>query len=114
MNTSPHNHNTNSQCNCHHASTTAVQSLDELEFERGIWQAAIDNDLNRLSELIHKSHIHDRDNSGYTALHYAARSGHLEACQMLLKAGTDINSQTNGGATALHRASMRGNQFNYF
>lgn len=95
------------QCNCS-KTTTASQSLDELEFERGIWTAAIDNDESKLRSLIDKGQLHARDNSGYTALHYAARSGHLSICRILLDAGIRVDEQTHGGATALHRAAMMG------
>lgn len=95
------------QCNCS-KSTTASQSLDELEFERGIWTAAIDNDESKLRSLIDRGQLNAKDNSGYTALHYAARSGHLPICQILLDAGISIDEQTHGGVTALHRAAMMG------
>lgn len=95
------------QCNCS-KTVTASQSLDELEFERGIWTAAIDNDEHKLRSLIAKGHLHDRDNSGYTALHYAARNGHLSICRALLDAGIGIDERTHGGVTALHRAAMMG------
>lgn len=95
------------QCNCS-KTTTASQSLDELEFERGIWTAAIDNDENKLRSLIDKGQLHVKDNSGYTALHYAARSGHMIICRVLLDAGIGVNEQTHGGVTALHRAAMMG------
>ncbi|XP_058060716.1 ankyrin repeat domain-containing protein 39 [Anopheles bellator] len=86
----------------------AVQSLDELDFDRGIWSAAMNNELDRLRTLVTKGHLHDRDSCGYTALHYAARSGHLDACRLLLAAGLGVDEVTNGGVTALHRAAMMG------
>lgn len=70
--------------------------------------AALYNDLDRLESAIRRGATNDRDNSGYTALHYAARAGHLKACRMLLSAGADVNCMTNGGVTPLHRASMMG------
>lgn len=94
-------------CNCSKA-ITASQSLDELEFERGIWAAAIDNDETKLRSLTEMGHLHDKDNSGYTALHYAARSGHLAICRILLDNGICVNETTHGGSTALHRAAMMG------
>lgn len=101
-------HGDQHQCNCSSKTVTASQSLDELEFERGIWTAAIDNDEHKLRSLIARGHLYDRDNSGYTALHYAARSGHLSICRILLDAGIGVDERTHGGVTALHRAAMMG------
>lgn len=129
-------HGDQHQCNCS-KTATASQSLDELEFERGIWTAgridigipansitinigpllstttAIDNDEHKLRSLIAKGHLHDRDSSGYTALHYAARSGHLSVCRILLDAGIAVDERTHGGVTALHRAAMMGKFYRF-
>lgn len=122
---SRHEQHGNNQCNCN-KTATASQSFDELAFERGIWTAgetkicffmnfipnifssAIDNDEFKLHSLIAKGHLHDKDKSGYTALHYAARNGHLSICLILLDSGIGVNETTHGGATALHRAAMMG------
>ncbi|XP_058815221.1 ankyrin repeat domain-containing protein 39 [Topomyia yanbarensis] len=104
---SSHGQHNNRRCGCL-KTATATQSLDELEFERGIWSAAIDNDEHKLRSLIEKGHLSDRDNSGYTALHYAARNGHLSICRILLDSGISVDETTHGGATALHRAAMMG------
>ena len=51
----------------------------------------------------------ERDNCDYTALHYAARNGNEEICQLLLDEGkADVNARTKSGSTALHRAAMMG------
>ena len=34
-----------------------------------------------------------RDQSNYTALHYAARKGSVECCKLLLTHGADVNAQ---------------------
>ena len=41
---------------CSHVQATpsVAQTLDELDFERGLWSAANDNDLKRCRELIQK------------------------------------------------------------
>ncbi|XP_058451123.1 ankyrin repeat domain-containing protein 39 [Malaya genurostris] len=106
---SSHGQHGDHQCNCS-KTVIATQSLDELEFERGIWSAAIDNDEHKLRSLIGKGHLFDRDSSGYTALHYAARSGHVLMCRILLDSGIGVDETTHGGATALHRAAMMGHQ----
>lgn len=101
------NHETNCKCTLH--CSEVQQTLTELEFERGIWNAAIYNEINRIRYFVANGKTNDRDNFGYTALHYAARNGNEEICKILLKIGkADVNAVTNGGATPLHRAAMMG------
>lgn len=53
------------ECSCFsHSSTT--QTLDELDFERGIWSAALDGDIQALTKHIRNGHTNSRDNLGYT------------------------------------------------
>jgi len=81
-----------------------------MDFERGIWQAALDDNLNRVRTLLDKGGDPDaRDGSGYTALHYASRSGYEAVCQFLLEQGADVNAQTRSGkVSSLHRAAYSG------
>lgn len=105
------NHSDHHTCNHGTVSSSSVfQSLDELEFERGIWYAAQNNDLQRIKKLLSQgTNVDKRDSAGYTALHYAARAGHDEICHFLLDSGADINATTRSGkATALHRAALAG------
>nr|XP_019962681.1 PREDICTED: ankyrin repeat domain-containing protein 39 [Paralichthys olivaceus] len=99
-------------CSCcsHPVSSPSVyQTLDEMDFERGIWSAAMDGDLERVKSLIQKgTDINLRDSSGYTALHYASRSGHFAVCKFLLENGACASPQTPGGATPLHRSAYCG------
>lgn len=47
---------------------------------------------------------------GFTALHFASRDGHVEAAQLLLTHGADINQGTAGdGTTPLLMATINGN-----
>lgn len=79
-----------------------------MEFERGIWYAAQHGDLERV-EVLARRGVDVRDRGGYTALHYAARNGHVAVCKLLLRKGADANAKTrSGGATALHRAASAG------
>ncbi|XP_060738383.1 ankyrin repeat domain-containing protein 39 isoform X3 [Tachysurus vachellii] len=99
------------QCSCcAHRSTPSVhQSLDEMDFERGIWSAALDGDLERVQSFLKKgTDPNTKDQAGYTALHYASRAAHQSVCELLLDHGACANSQTRGGATALHRATYCG------
>ncbi|MCI4381206.1 hypothetical protein PGIGA_G00248970 [Pangasianodon gigas] len=99
------------QCSCSaHRSTPSVhQTLDEMDFERGIWSAALGGDLERVRSFLKKgTDPNMKDQAGYTALHYASRAAHLPVCELLLDHRACANSQTHGGATALHRAAYCG------
>ncbi|XP_004072588.1 ankyrin repeat domain-containing protein 39 [Oryzias latipes] len=104
--------NLEQQCSCgsHSVSSHSVhQTLDEMDFERGIWSAAVDGDLDRVKSFIDKGTDPNlRDSSGYTALHYSSRNGHLAVCKILLENGACASPQTRGGATPLHRAAYCG------
>ena len=46
-----------------------AQSLSEMDFERGIWRAALDGDVKRVTILLDKgTDSNSRDGLGYTAL----------------------------------------------
>ncbi|XP_029909317.1 uncharacterized protein LOC115360505 isoform X2 [Myripristis murdjan] len=48
--------------------------------------------------------------TGFTALHWAAKQGRLEAVDMMLRSGVDVNVRSHGGYTALHLASIHGHK----
>ncbi|XP_049712625.1 ankyrin repeat domain-containing protein 39 [Loxodonta africana] len=96
-------------CSHHSAVPTVQQTLEEMDFERGIWSAALNGDLGQVKSFIQKAVDPSQpDAAGYTALHYASRNGHYAVCQFLLESGAKCDAQTHGGATALHRASYCG------
>ncbi|KAF6039093.1 hypothetical protein EB796_002600 [Bugula neritina] len=68
------------------------------------------NNVDKMTSLLTKDsgHANKQDGNGYTALHYAARAGHREACKLLLSHGADVNARLRGGDTAMHRASYKG------
>jgi ankyrin repeat protein len=85
---------------------------------RGPWLPAAAGNLSRVQELIRKDAdaVRRRDPSGYTALHYAARSGSPDAarvCEFLCKNGADVNAATGPGqASPLQRAASSGRHDN--
>ncbi|GFO48838.1 ankyrin repeat domain-containing protein 39-like [Plakobranchus ocellatus] len=98
---------------CYHNQTNPSlhQNLDELEFERGIWSSALAGDLDDVARKLNSRDciVNKTDKSGYTALHYASRSGHLDVCKLLISHGADVNCQTQSSkATPLHRAAYMG------
>lgn len=56
----------NHKCTCSSTNVSTIQTLDELDFERGIWNAAIHSDINALNKHIKNGQINARDNLGYT------------------------------------------------
>ena len=64
-------HPSHQSCCCSHtpAVRSVNQTLDELDFERGIWSAAVDGDEKKIIQHLNK-HINPdvRDSAGYTAL----------------------------------------------
>ncbi|XP_026324021.1 ankyrin repeat domain-containing protein 39-like isoform X3 [Hyposmocoma kahamanoa] len=100
--------------NCTHSANKSVcQTLSEMDWERGIWYAAYNGDNQKVQSIIDKARnakeaVNALDNAGYTALHYAARTGNTDICKTLLYNGADINATTNGKATPLHKAAAAG------
>ncbi|XP_071568899.1 uncharacterized protein [Temnothorax nylanderi] len=86
------------------------QTIDEISFERGIWSAALEGDVDRVNRLLREGVFVDTaDSAGYTALHYATRAGHVRVCEILLEHGAKVNARTRSmRATPLHRAACAG------
>jgi len=99
-------------CSCCQRPVPLAQSLDEIAFERSIQKAAAMGNRQRVKEIIQRSpqQAYSQDSSGYTALHYAAKSGDIEMCSWLLALQAfPVNATTKGGvSTALHRAAAAG------
>uniref|UniRef100_A0A8C9WD90 Ankyrin repeat domain 39 n=1 Tax=Scleropages formosus TaxID=113540 RepID=A0A8C9WD90_SCLFO len=96
-------------CSHRPAAPSVHQTLEEMEFERGIWSAALDGDLDRVRSFLNKGvDPNVLDQAGYTALHYASRSGSESVCALLLSQKACPNPRTKGGATPLHRAAYCG------
>ncbi|KAK8786092.1 uncharacterized protein LOC144125220 [Amblyomma americanum] len=96
---------------CSHDSAvpSVHQTLDELDFSRGLLGAASDGKYEKVESLLRKGIDPDQvDAYGYCALIYACRQGHSDIVELLLGHGARPDVQTKGGATALHRASYHG------
>ncbi|KAJ7369886.1 Ankyrin repeat domain-containing protein 39 [Desmophyllum pertusum] len=46
--------NSSEGCNCSSKPSSYAQSLTEMDFERGIWQAALDGNMDRVRSLLDK------------------------------------------------------------
>lgn len=70
-----------------------------------LW-AAEHNKLDTLRELLvaKPGLVHSRDSDGYTPLHRAAYSNHLDAISLLLSFGAKVSSKSELGWTPLHSA----------
>lgn len=105
-----HQHLPSCGCCQNVTATSTVQTLQELDFERGIWSAALNGEIQKIREYLNKDGDPNVvDSSGYFALHYAARSGHVDICRLLLNHGACPNACTrSGNVTPLHRAAYSG------
>ncbi|XP_007429800.1 ankyrin repeat domain-containing protein 39 [Python bivittatus] len=103
-------HHKDGICSCHSTAAQGVhQTLDEMDFERGIWNAALNGDLEGVKRhILSHGKPSEPDPFGYTALHYASRNGHYDICHFLLRNGASCDACTHGGATPLHRAAYCG------
>ena len=103
------------QCSCHSSSShsSVQQTLDEIDFSRGIWQRILDRDYQSVRTHVrkHPEDVNKPDGSGYTPLHYAVmREDNFEIVKFLLGNGADVSAPTRaGGATPLHRAALKDN-----
>ena len=62
-------HHHEHDCGCHVASPSVHQTLDEMEFERGLWSAALSGQVEEVATRLRKGDdVNAKDKSGYTAL----------------------------------------------
>ncbi len=106
-------HEHSKSCQHNKNSSSYEQTLEEIEFEKSIFNACVQGDLNRIKYLIDKkgaSQLFEQDRNGYSCLHYAARHNHFEICKFLVSNRIDVNLKTKScQSTALHRAAYMGN-----
>ncbi len=75
-----------------------------------IHHAAVMGDTNRVTELLRENPpcVTNRDELGFTPLHWAAEAGQLAAAHQLLAAGADVNAPDAVGFQALDLAAFMG------
>ena len=62
-------HTHHSGCSCQVNSALYSQTIDEMDFERGIWSAAMNGEIGRVKEYLDKHNCPNAlDTAGYTAL----------------------------------------------
>ncbi|XP_064615471.1 ankyrin repeat domain-containing protein 39-like [Liolophura sinensis] len=93
-----------------HTPLSVTQTMDEMEFERGIWSAAMNGETHEVEKHLKRGVcVNKEDSYGFTALHYSVRNGHMEVSRVLLHYGANSNSQTRAGkVTPVHRAAYKG------
>lgn len=77
-----------------------------------LYCTALEGNTNRILQLLASgTNVDSVDMAGYTALHYAARSGSVNICKVLLQSFANVNVTTRAGlATPLQRAALAGTE----
>ena len=60
--------------------------------------------------LEHKTDVNAKDESGWIALHWAAKNGYETVVQLLLDHKTDVNAKDESGWISLHWAAQNGHE----
>lgn len=88
------NHNPNVRHRAHHAHTGTVSHVIVCYYIISFYHLKFFSS----SHNTHTTHVHTmqmRDESGYTALHYACRNGKLEVGKLLVAKGASVNVQVS-------------------
>jgi hypothetical protein len=100
-------------CSCCAGAVPMQQSLEEVDFERGLWGYIVRGaSAEQVDRWVADRGAHwadAKDKAGYTPLLYASRRGDAAMCRVLLRRGASVNTATPGmGLTSLHRAASLG------
>jgi ankyrin repeat protein len=60
-----------------------------------LMMAAEEGNLSRVRQFLPKSNVNQKNDSGYSALALAVKSGKIEVVQELIKHNSDVNSRNN-------------------
>ncbi len=70
-------------------------------------EIAGEGDVDMVSQMLEAgAAMNGRDDSGCTALHFAADRGNVDVARLLIQAGADVNAQDADGQTPLHYAAI--------
>lgn len=94
------------------ANPSVHQTLDELEFERSLCNAALNGEIEKVKRhLLNGDNVNTLDAGGYAPLHYAARNCHIDIAQLLISHGGNVDIRTRAGkVTPLLRAAFSGKE----
>ena len=70
---------------CHHSSVVSSvhQTLDEMDFERGLWSAALNGETTRIDKLMMQgADVNKEDSSGYSPLVCSATHRSMLICKV--------------------------------
>ena len=106
-----HSHGDGESCQCVARAAPIQQSIDEMDWDRGIWCAVVEGSVHKVKQFISDNHscIEQKDTAGYTALQYAVSNNYYEIVKVLLTLGASVNTKTNTGRTPLHKGAVKGN-----
>lgn len=83
--------------------------MDQQDLNKELLEAAYEGSKYAVSLALDKgADIDAKDNTGYTALHYAAEQNYNVIVKELLERGADINVKNNDGWTPLYLAAHTG------
>jgi len=87
------------------------RKMEDYKKPQNIFDAAEEGNLELVQELLEGEPglIYKTHDSGFaSALHYAAKAGHVKVAKYLIEQKADINRKTQSSRTALHLACERG------
>ncbi|KAJ9454234.1 Ankyrin repeat domain-containing protein 39-like protein [Diplonema papillatum] len=101
-------HEHTAECRCFEQVVPLQQTVDELDWDRGIWCPAVSGNLAKVRSFAGTC-ADVKDSAGYTALLYAASNGHVDVVRhLLVERQASAGVSTPSGRTALHKAASNG------
>jgi len=86
-------------------------TLDNADFDESLREATRLGEVDKIKKLISLgANLNSKDESGYTALHWAAINGKHACLVELIRAGANINITDHSGWTPLHYSTFKGHK----